>query len=137
MDRKEFLTEFLGALGAVKLTYFSVDPDTLTGRVHYDPSEVGSDPDEDDFYQDFCWHMMETNVPGIDVFNLAKLLNAHKLLDIDKIKVPRTELRELFNAEYAIGYDQHKFDRILEELKKVIVNMVDDGEETDIFFIHE
>jgi len=55
MKRKQFLTDFLGALGAKEILFSDIGPDTVTGTVVYDPS----DPEE---HQDFRWHACEADV---------------------------------------------------------------------------
>ena len=48
MKRKNFLTNFLGALGAIKIVWKLETPDGIHGTVVYDET----DPDE---VQDFYW----------------------------------------------------------------------------------
>jgi hypothetical protein len=57
IKRKQFLTDFLGALGAKEILFSDIGPDTVTGTVVYDPS----DPEE---RQDFRWHACEADVPA-------------------------------------------------------------------------
>ncbi len=130
MKRREFLTEFLGALGAVDIKWHIEEKDIITGRVIYD----NNDPEES---QDFCWHKSEYDVPNTEVLNLAKLLKTNELLSIDQMRVTREELRSLYNKSYGKDSSESEFLAILEALEEVEVPMVDDGKETDAYFIHE
>ena len=130
MKRKEFLAEFLGALGAQRIEWHEDTVSYVSGRVVYDEN----DPDE---FQDFCWHIKENETPNADIYYLAKLINEEKLLSIDKITVKREELGKLYNTKFGRTLTKSEFETILEELERIEVNMVDDGKETDIYFIHE
>lgn len=130
MTRKEFLTEFLGALGAVDILWAQSLDNYISGRIIYefdDPEEV----------QDFCWHRSDKNMPDDSVCQLAMLLNKNQLLDIDKITVSRDSLHSLYSQEFNVSLSQDQFNKILVALEEIEVPMVDDGKETDIFFIHE
>jgi rubredoxin len=96
----------------------------------YDPS----DPEE---RQDFRWHACEADVPSERVCRLAALVHQQSLLDIDKLTVSREELRQVFNQNESVPLSPAECDQILDRLEKVRVRMVDDGEETDTYFIHE
>lgn len=135
MKRESFLTEFLGALGAESLTFTKIERETISGTVHYRQSF--DTEEEEDLKQDFRWHMTEGNVPGIDVFKLAELIHQQNLLDIDQLIISVEELRDLYNQTCNSVFNQQEFDNILGELENVVVRMVDDGEETDSYFIHE
>ena len=130
MRRREFLNEFLGALGAVELAWDQEIETSISGRVIYEQD----DPEE---VQDFIWHKREVDVPKSSVLNLARLLKRDNLLSIDKITVSRYELRQRYNQSFQLDTSEAEFENILEELLKIEVRMVDDGKETDIFFIHE
>ncbi len=130
MKRKAFLNEFLGALGAEKIEYSHESSDSIRGTLFFDLNNLAE-------IQDFCWNIAEHDVPGEDVFLLAKLLNEENLLDIDMIKVERDELLRRYNKKYKTSLELNMFSRILEELQEIEVPMIDDGEETDSFFIHE
>lgn len=128
--RKAFLMEFLGALGAAEVLWSSENSGSISGSVIYDQS----DPDE---RQDFKWIATEADAPSFNVVQLASLLRNYHLLSIDKIKCSRSELRCKFCLEYGEVVSQSDFDQIIEELLAVEISMVDDGVETDVFFIHE
>ena len=87
--------------------------------------------------QDFLLQLTESEVPSLDVQALAELLNDTKLVDIDKIKVSRKELRHLYSEKQNRAVPEHEFLDILETLKSIEVRMVDESNETDVYFIHE
>lgn len=130
MKRIEFLTEFLGALGAESIEWDQEINNYISGKVIYDKA----DPEE---IQYFCWHKSETEVPSNPAYNLVSLLNKNKLLSIDQITISRKELRLKYNELYSLTTTEQEFSVILEELEMVEVPMVDDGDETDAYFIHE
>ena len=130
MKRIEFLIEFLGALGAESIEWDQEINNYISGKVIYDKT----DPEEMQF---FCWHKSETEAPSNSAYNLASLLNKNKLLSIDQITISRKELRLKYNELYSLNTTEQEFSVILEELEMVEVPMVDDGEETDAYFIHE
>jgi hypothetical protein len=121
--RKEFLELFLGALGARQLGWGQIASDSIAGTVIYDPK----DPEE---RQDFIWHMNEKDTPDEAVIILIKHLKDNELLNGDKLTVPIEEI-EVQNMDE--GTKEKAFDKLF----AVSVNMVDDGEETDYYFIHK
>ena len=129
MKRKAFLIEFLGALGAEVIEWRDENNSYISGRVIYEKD----DPEE---IQDFCWHLSEQEVPSDSVLMLAKLINEGNLLSIDKITVNREELRRQFNEYQNTDFSKSDFLNILDTLTSVQIRMVDDGEETDTYFIH-
>ncbi len=130
MSRREFLNEFLGALGAKEIKWKVECEEYISGTVIYDLN----DPEE---VQDFIWHKSEQEVPRNEVCKLAKLINAQNLLSIDQISVTRLELKKKYNIAHGVIIYEQDFISILEELKSIEVRMVDGGEETDVYFIHE
>ncbi len=130
MRRREFLQEFLGSLGAIDIRWLEETDEKISGIVIYEPD----DPEE---IQEFIWHKSETSVPNKDILNLVKLIHTQKLLSIDQIKVTRAELQAEYNSKYGMKTTEQEFSNILEALKSVEVPMVDEGHETDVYFIHE
>lgn len=130
MKRKTFLKEFLGAIGAEEIHWKSESETSIAGTVFY---EIGN-PEET---QDFVWHAQESDVPSDKVLLLAELLHENKLLSLDKITVSRQELHKLFCAKIGYIMSEEEFLSVLNALKSIEVPMVDNGKETDIFFIHE
>ncbi len=122
MKRKIFLETFLGALGAVRINWGATSFDKIYGTVIYDEK----DPEEQ---QDFVWHMTEDNVPSEEVKKVIKYITNNNLIDIDRIIKPINEL----NLDFI---EESKKEKIFDELFDIEVRMIDDGEETDRYFIH-
>ncbi len=87
-----FLERFLGALGAAEIEWTRIMPDYVQGAVVYD----STDPEE---RQDFIWQVTEADVPREEVVLLAAMINAQRLLSIDKLTVSRQELQRWY-VEY-------------------------------------
>ncbi len=130
MKRRVFLTEFLSALGAESIEWREETENFILGRVIYEKNDSGE-------IQDFCWHTSEEKTPSTHALKLVKLLNKKKLLSIDQISITREELRLKYNEMYGSNTAEPEFIKILEELEEVEVPMVDEGKETDAYFIHE
>ncbi len=129
MSRKEFLSHFLGALGATEIDWNSETDSLVSGTVIYeldDPEEV----------QDFRWHISRENTLCSTLFNLVKLIHKNELLDIDKFKINEYELKQLYCETYGLDLSNKQFNLLLVSLLNINVNMLDYGEETDIFFMH-
>jgi hypothetical protein len=122
MKRKLFLDTFLGALGAVKIIWGDTTVNKIYGTVIYDEL----DPEE---RQDFVWHMTEDNVPSEDVRKLIEYIADNNLIDIDKISKPIDEL----NLDFI---EESQREIVINKLFDIEVRMIDDGEETDSYFIH-
>ena len=131
MDRRqEFLAEFLGALGAREIRHLQVTPAFVCGTVVYDPN----DPEEQ---QDFRWSIGPDDAPSHSVIRLAGLIRTDGLLSIDKLRASRQDLLARFNAGSDPNCSPEQFTAVLEELLQVRVAMLDDGVESDYYFIHE
>jgi hypothetical protein len=122
MKRKLFLDTFLGALGAVKIIWGDTTVNKICGTVIYDEFN----PEEQ---QDFVWHMTEDNVPSEDVRKLIQYIADNNLIDIDKINKPIDE----WNLDFI---EESQREIVINKLFDIEVRMIDDGEETDSFFIH-
>lgn len=130
MMRTKFIDIFLSALGAERVEYHQITEHIVSGTAIYDSSDANEN-------QDFVWHATETNVPSSEAILLLKLINDRSLLSIDKIAVSRSTLKDQYEAMLGKKYTVSQFDNIIEELLAVSVDMVDDGQETDKYFIHD
>lgn len=130
MTRQDFLNEFLGAFGAKNLIFSELGEDRVIGTVVFDLN----DPAEQ---QGFCWHRERSDIPSEEIYNLVRLINEQKLLNIDRIIVSRDELRTRYNDRWNQQLSLGDFNRVMDELESIEVCMVDDGEEPDMFLIHE
>jgi len=123
MKRQTFLKSFLGALGAVDIIWTDTQIDKIYGTVIYDLSDF-------DERQDFVWHMTEDNVPNENVKKLVDFLSTNNLIDIDKIIRPIEQLDINF-------IDKSEHNNVWDELFEIEVKMLDDGQETDSYFLHD
>ena len=131
MDRRqEFLAQFLGALGAQEIRHLQVTPASISGTVVYDPSDTEEQ-------QDFRWSIPPTAAPSPAVIRLAGLIRNAGLLDNDKLLLSRQDLLARFNAGQNPGYSPEQFTAVVEALLQIQVPMLDDGVESDYYFIHE
>lgn len=121
--RQTFLEAFLSAFGARQIIWTDKNMNSISGTVIYDPT----DSEE---RQDFIWHMTEEKAPSEHVVKLIHFLSDKKLLQGDKLRFPISEI-EIPDT------DNHTKEKHFNELLSVAVNMIDEGKETDSFFIHE
>jgi hypothetical protein len=125
------LEQFLGALGARRIEWSSVEPAHVRGTVVYDET----DPDE---RQDFVWELAEDETPSDEVLSLAAMIRAQGLLSIDKLTVSSEELRQRYSAYSGRIYSAAEFEEVLEALESIEVPMLDDGVDGgDAYFIHQ
>ena len=122
--RQIFLEEFLKLYGVKKVIYTQVANDKITGTAIYDLD----DPDE---IQDFCWHMIDENVPSEKVLEIIKIVTENNWCDIDRISISEDELFAKIKWT-----DRNQFDKFFAEIFEVKIRMVDEGKETDTFFVH-
>lgn len=137
--RRQFLDAFLGALGAAEILNYSETATSANGTVRYAPdAEVLdlSDLGEDEL-QDFCWEISEDELPDPLVYQLVDLIDRFHLLDIDRLRVSRDTLFAIALQDLGVELSRLEFDEALDELKSIQVAMIDDGEETDFFYIQE
>lgn len=122
-NRQIFLEAFFSALGACEILWIYQDEHCIAGRVVYDPA----DPDEQ---QDFIWHIEDDKTPGEDARILLDHLRDYQLLHMDKLKFP-------VSALVIPGMSAQAKQKAFDELTKVQVSTVDDGEESGYYRIHE
>lgn len=116
--------------GAEEIEWANETPEFISGKVIYEKD----DPEE---MQEFIWRKYESDVPDHNVIALIKLIRKNNLLSIDQLKITREELREVFNTECRLKITEQEFSSVIEALEGVEVSMVDEGKESDAYFIHE
>jgi hypothetical protein len=121
------LKRFFAALGIDKVSIKSIDDTNIYGKVILKNQDT----------QNICWNYSKYKLPSETVLNILDLLRIKKLISIDKIIVNRNDLYNYYRTEYNDNLDFKKFETYLEELLSIEVNMIDSGETTDAFFIHE
>lgn len=120
--RLNFLKSFLKLYGVKKIELIKETVDSITGIAIYDET----DPEE---RQEFIWHKTEIEVPSPELNNLIEKIVAEKWHKGDKIS------EHIEEVEFE-GFDQTTKEELLNELFDVDIKMVDDGEETDSYFVH-
>ena len=122
-NRQTFLSSFLRALGAEEIIWTDIAENYIAGTVIYErnnPEEV----------QDFKWTMTESESPDKKMQILIDYLFKTNLLTIDRLK------KSPDNITIPGLTDQEK-NLAFKRLFDVRVRMIDKGEETDYYFIHE
>lgn len=135
--RRTFLEPFFGTLGVAEICDWHETLTEVYGKVRYLPEAERlefSDSPEDDI-QEFRWAVSETEVPGGAAYAVVCFLDDNKLVDTDRIILPRAQLRGLFEAATPQQVSPVDFDRILDEIAAVRVEMIEDGEVVDYFRI--
>ena len=125
MKRQKFLEEFLKLYRVEKVEYKQVDDDKIIGTAVYDTN----DSEEK---QEFCWHMSEEKLPSESTLKLIQTINENGWCDIDKITVSAKELFQKLKWN-----DEKLFNEAFAELFDVEIKMLDNGKETDSFFVHK
>ena len=120
--REIFLESYFKIFGMEKIQWLEKTEKSIRGIVIYDSSDL-------DEQQEFIWHKSENEVPSEKVSLLIEKLIAEKLLIGDKLIKP---IKEIKLAEF----DKVTNEQLFEQLFDIGINMVDDGKETDIFYIH-
>ena len=120
--RLNFLKSFLKLYGVEKIKLTNVTSDSISGIAIYDEN----DPEE---RQDFIWHKSEDQVPSPELIILIEKIVAEKWHNGDKIS---EHIEELEFEEF----DNSTKNKILTELFDVEIRMVDDGKETDTYWVH-
>ena len=120
--REIFLESYFKIFGMEKIQWLEKTEKSIRGIVIYDSSDL-------DEQQEFIWHKSENEVPSEKVSLLIEKLIAEKLLIGDKLIKP---IKEIKLAEF----EKVTNEQLFEQLFDIGINMVDDGKETDIFYIH-
>ena len=120
--RLNFLKSYLKLYGVEKIKLTNEKVDSIRGIAIYD--EI--DPEE---IQEFIWHKSEKEVPSPELNILIEKIVAEKWHNGDKIS---EHIEELDFEEF----DNSTKEKILNELFDVRIRMVDNGEETDSYYVH-
>ncbi|MFD1015683.1 hypothetical protein [Winogradskyella rapida] len=121
--RLNFLNSFLKLYGVEKIELIKEKVDSISGIAIYDESN----PEE---IQEFIWHKSENQVPDTELCILIDKIVAKKMHTGDLIhdnKISNLEFKEFNNL---------KRDKLIELLYDVKIIMIDNGKETDSYFVH-
>lgn len=120
--RLNFLKSYLKLYGVEKIELTNETVDSISGIAIYDES----DPEE---RQEFIWHKTESEVPSAELNILIEKIVAEKWHNGDKIS------KDIAEIEFT-KFDNETKNRIEFELFEIDIKMVDNGEETDSYFVH-
>ena len=124
VDRRQiFLEHFLGLYEVDKVEITNATTDKIYGNAIYL---------DDDDKQEFCWHVSEQNVPTEDLIQLIKVIKDNKFNRTDKIVVTADMI-----FKKSGWTDRTKFNFTYDNLFQIEVKMIDNGEETDSYFLHD
>jgi hypothetical protein len=84
-------------------------------------------------HQNFLWRIGKNEGELADLIVLCEFLCANQLVDGDKIIISENALIENLGL---IGWPKVKCQKVLDDLISIEMKMIDNGEETDSFFIH-
>lgn len=117
-----FLESYLKFFGVEKIELIEETLDFVTGIAIYDVTDTEE-------RQEFIWYISETDTPSSQLNTLIEKIHMNKLHNGDKISntVEQMDFPE-FNRE-----TQKK---LLNELFDIEIRMIDNGKETDSFFVH-
>ena len=122
------LHRFMNTFGINRFRIYSEDANIIKAQVGW-PDDGSDDYDENEEVQDILWHVQDEEAME-DALQLAEFIKDNGLISIDKIKIDY----ELLQSK--INWESKKFDAALNTLLSIKVSMLDNGEETDSFFIH-
>ncbi|MCP5468596.1 MAG: hypothetical protein H7A32_04940 [Deltaproteobacteria bacterium] len=118
-----FLTSFF-ALFKAHVKELEIKGDKVLGA-------IGWKDEEDE--QKFSWVIVFKEAILLRLSLLCDFLEQHNLIQGDKIIIPALELKVLLQKN---GWNLNESEAIIEKLCSVEIKMIDDGEETDSFFVH-
>ena len=122
-NRKIFLEHYFKIFGMEKLEWINETENSIRGIVVYDTLDF-------DERQEFVWNKSENEIPSEKLNFLIDKLISEKLLIGDKLIKPTAEI------EFA-EFDNSTKEKLFTELFNVGINMVDNGKETDMFYVHD
>ena len=120
--RLNFLKSFLKLYGVEKIELPNQTENSISGIAIYNESDQVEQ-------QGFIWHISEDEVPPIELNILIEKIVEEKLHDGDKIseRIEEIEFTQFSNETKA---------KILDKLFDIEIRMIDNGEETDSYFVH-
>ena|SRR5690554_6656353 len=122
-NRKIFLEHYFKIFGMEKLEWINETENSIRGIVVYDTSDF-------DERQEFVWNKSENEIPSEKLNFMIDKLISEKLLIGDKLIKPTAEI------EFA-EFDNSTKEKLFAELFNVGISMVDNGKETDMFYVHD
>lgn len=120
---KKFLTSFFILLGAYVKEY-KIEGEKILGTVAWRGEES---------HQCFSWVVDFSEDVLLKMTLLCDFLTENNFIEGDKIIIQPSELRIFLENK---GLNQKEAEYIVNNLCSINIKMIDDGQETDSFFIH-
>jgi hypothetical protein len=121
--RLKFLKSYLKIFGVEKIELTNETSDSISGIAIYE-EEIDTED-----RQEFIWHKSEKEIPLPELYILIEKIVTEKWHKGDKIS---EHIEELEFEEF----DNFIKEKILTELFDVRIRMIDDGKETDSYWVH-
>ncbi len=120
--RQQFIESFLKLYEVIEVNWLSQSDSHISGIAIYDKN----DPYE---RQEFIWHKSETDLPSNELISIIDKIVSEKWHNGDKL-MPSLHEQNINNL-----CDDQKLN-FINELLSINISMVDDGKETDTYFVH-
>ncbi|MCB0538076.1 MAG: hypothetical protein H6571_09235 [Lewinellaceae bacterium] len=121
--RLNFLKSFLKLYGVEKIELIEENENSISGFAIYNNSNLEEK-------QEFIWHKSEDEVPSPELKILIEKIVSEKLHYGDKV------IDEIENIELP-EFDNQMKEKLIDQLYDIEIKMIDNGEETDSFFVHD
>jgi hypothetical protein len=121
-NRLNFLKSYLKLFEVDRIELTNEMVDSISGIAIYNKNELEE-------RQEFIWHKSEKQTPSLELNILIEKIVKKKWHDGDKIS------KHIEDLEFE-EFDNSTKEKILNELFDVRISMVDDGKETDSFWVH-
>jgi hypothetical protein len=115
-----------------RFTILSESNKTISARIGWG-NDGRSDYDEDEEVQEVVWDIQEFSAME-DVLLITEFIRDNNLINNDKIIIDYDSLFEKFKNKH--GWTLEKFSNALDFILSIKVDMVDESEKTDFFFVH-
>ncbi|MFA0813984.1 hypothetical protein [Microbulbifer epialgicus] len=93
------------------------------------PSEGQADYDPNEEVQEIVWDIQKLeNID--DALEILEIAYSKGFFDSDKLTISKEELWQL------TSWERERFNKAIQDLLEIRVDMVDDGRRTDYFFVH-
>jgi hypothetical protein len=120
---KDFLESFL-ALSEGKIEHFILENNKVFGIITWK---------DDEEKQDFSWTLQFDEAILYKMKLLCDFIKEDKLINCDKITISEAELKIQSSK---LNWNLYEAEEQINNLCSVEVKMIDDGQESDSFFIH-
>ncbi len=121
--RIAFLVSFFKLFDAT-IKNINIDSETIEGTLLW-----GNEEDT----QEISWPIPHENIEFNDLIELIDYILTNKLMEGDKITISEKNLIQKLNLT---GWDSQKATKSINDLCNISIKMVNNGAETDSFFIH-